>query len=260
MPEEVDVQVGIRQRLQGGPVRLRARPLRRQEEPARRARERVDPKRSATTGHKQGKGFAFASATWQFSTDQLPAEDRGDFFSVSRQFFKRELQRQGVRAAAPRRGHPGERQAMRSRCTSRCAASTRPSTSTCAIPRGAGFEPESQVSSFKWDLGLAWYEEVRDSGENFFFEAAPGRRVHLQVPPAGQPRRNVPRGSRHRAVDVRPRIQRLLQGYGAQGGAVAALRASGASAAQLHCPLAWQLPLQQAVPEVQAAPLARQQS
>src|SRR5208282_2912703 len=49
----------------------------------------IDPKHSATTITKQGKGFAFASATWQFSTDQLPAEDRGDFFSVSRQFFKR---------------------------------------------------------------------------------------------------------------------------------------------------------------------------
>jgi uncharacterized protein YfaS (alpha-2-macroglobulin family) len=40
-------------------------------------------------------------------------------------------------------------------------------------PRGAGFEPESLVSRFKWDLGLGWYEEVRDSGTNFFFEWLP---------------------------------------------------------------------------------------
>ncbi|HMM35968.1 MAG TPA: hypothetical protein PKA62_14690, partial [Thermoanaerobaculia bacterium] len=40
-------------------------------------------------------------------------------------------------------------------------------------PRGAGFEPESTVSRYKWDLGIAWYEEVRDSGTNFFFEQLP---------------------------------------------------------------------------------------
>jgi uncharacterized protein YfaS (alpha-2-macroglobulin family) len=40
-------------------------------------------------------------------------------------------------------------------------------------PRGAGFEPVSQVSRHRWDLGLYWYEEVRDSGQNFFFERLP---------------------------------------------------------------------------------------
>ena len=40
-------------------------------------------------------------------------------------------------------------------------------------PRGAGFEPETQASGWKWDLGLSFYEEVRDSGENFFFERLP---------------------------------------------------------------------------------------
>ena len=40
-------------------------------------------------------------------------------------------------------------------------------------PRPAGFEPETLRSSFKWDLGIGWYEEVRDSGTNFFFEWLP---------------------------------------------------------------------------------------
>ena len=40
-------------------------------------------------------------------------------------------------------------------------------------PRGAGFEPEKQVSGHRWDLGICWYEEVRDSGTNFFFEWLP---------------------------------------------------------------------------------------
>ena len=28
-------------------------------------------------------------------------------------------------------------------------------------------------AKWKWDLGIAWYEEVRDSGNNFFFESLP---------------------------------------------------------------------------------------
>ena len=40
-------------------------------------------------------------------------------------------------------------------------------------PRGAGFEPVSQTSGFAWDRGLGYYEEVRDSGESFFFEQLP---------------------------------------------------------------------------------------
>ena len=40
-------------------------------------------------------------------------------------------------------------------------------------PRGAGFEPTSFTSRHKWDLGISWYEEIRDSGTNFFFERLP---------------------------------------------------------------------------------------
>ena len=40
-------------------------------------------------------------------------------------------------------------------------------------PRGAGFEPTSVNSRHKWDLGIYWYEEIRDSGTNFFFEHLP---------------------------------------------------------------------------------------
>src|SRR5262249_45339414 len=38
---------------------------------------------------KPTKGFAFASATWHFSTEKLPAEARGDFFHVERSYFRR---------------------------------------------------------------------------------------------------------------------------------------------------------------------------
>jgi uncharacterized protein YfaS (alpha-2-macroglobulin family) len=40
-------------------------------------------------------------------------------------------------------------------------------------PRAAGFEPIDQVSQHKWDMGIYWYEEIRDNGTNFFFERLP---------------------------------------------------------------------------------------
>lgn len=40
-------------------------------------------------------------------------------------------------------------------------------------PRGAGFEPTRMTSGYRWEFGIACYEEVRDSGENFFFEWLP---------------------------------------------------------------------------------------
>jgi uncharacterized protein YfaS (alpha-2-macroglobulin family) len=47
-------------------------------------------------------------------------------------------------------------------------------------PRAAGLEPGVAVSRYKWDLGLAWYEEVRDSGTNFFFEWLPAGEYTLK--------------------------------------------------------------------------------
>ena len=63
----------------------------------------VDPKTTSTIAvEKEGKGFAFASATWHFSTEKLPEEDRGDFFQVSRRYFLRENTGQGVGPQAAR--------------------------------------------------------------------------------------------------------------------------------------------------------------
>ena len=53
--------------------------------------EKVDAKTTSTVVvEKEGKGFVFASAAWHFSTEKLPSEDRGDFFQVSRRYFRRE--------------------------------------------------------------------------------------------------------------------------------------------------------------------------
>lgn len=121
---------------------------------------------------KTGKGLAFASATWHFSTEKMPERGDGDLFAVDRIYFKREKKGQeivlkplaeGAELAVGdeievhlsiRARHPAEYVHLRD-------------------PRPSGCEPVSLTSGYKWDLGLVRYEEVRDSGMNFFMERLP---------------------------------------------------------------------------------------
>jgi uncharacterized protein YfaS (alpha-2-macroglobulin family) len=132
----------------------------------------VSAKTATVTVEKQTKGFMFASATWSFSTDKLPEEARGDFFSVTRKYFKRYndggkwvLQPLAEGATI----EPGDEIEVQLSLKTKHAAEY----VHLRDPRAAGLEPEAAVSRWKWDLGIAWYEEVRDSGSNFFFEQLP---------------------------------------------------------------------------------------
>jgi len=135
--------------------------------------EKIDPGLTSTVVvEKETRGHLFASATWHFSTERLPEEERGDFLKVSRSYFRRvgkadsfvlEPLAEGAKLRVGdqvevhlslRSKHPAEYVHLRD-------------------PRPAGFEPESALSRHKWDLGIGWYEEIRDSGTNFFFEALP---------------------------------------------------------------------------------------
>ncbi|MEP6993400.1 MAG: hypothetical protein ABI968_02680, partial [Acidobacteriota bacterium] len=134
---------------------------------------KIDPKRDSTISvAKTGKGLAFASATWHFSTEKLPEEERGDFFAVSRKYFKRESTASGfvlkplAEGAALAAGDQIEVQlSLRAKHAAEYVH--------LRDPRAAGMEPETVLSRYKWDLGISWYEETRDSGSNFFFEALP---------------------------------------------------------------------------------------
>ncbi|HEY0715208.1 MAG TPA: alpha-2-macroglobulin family protein [Polyangia bacterium] len=133
---------------------------------------KVGRETASVTVETQTKGFLFASATWHFSTDKLPTEDRGGFFAVSRKYFKRfndgtkwVLQPLAEGASV----EPGDEIEVQLSLRTKHAAEY----VHLRDPRAAGLEPEAQVSKWKWDLGIAWYEEVRDSGANFFFEQLP---------------------------------------------------------------------------------------
>jgi uncharacterized protein YfaS (alpha-2-macroglobulin family) len=134
---------------------------------------KVDPLTCSTiTVEKEGKGFAFASATWHFSTEKLPEAERGDFFQVTRKYFLRESTPSGFVLKPLAAGTPlkvGDQLEIQLSLRSKHAAEY----VHLRDPRAAGLEPENAVSRYKWDLGIGWYEEVRDSGANFFFEALP---------------------------------------------------------------------------------------
>lgn len=133
----------------------------------------LNPKTQSTvTVSKATKGFQFASATWHFSTDQLPKEGSGDLFHVERTYFKRV--KQGTQTtlqplADGAKLEPGDELEVQLSIRARQAAEY----VHLRDPRGAGFEPENATSKYLWDLGVVRYQEFRDSGTNFFFEKLP---------------------------------------------------------------------------------------
>ncbi len=135
--------------------------------------EKVDPQStSSITVEKTSKAPLFASATWHFSTERLPEEERGDYLRLTRSYFKRvntgkEFVLQPLRDGAALA--PGDEVEVHLSLTSKHPMEY----VHLRDPRGAGFEPSSNLSKHKWDLGLVWYEEIRDSGTNFFFEHIP---------------------------------------------------------------------------------------
>ena len=142
--------------------------------------DKLDPQAaSRVTVEKQGKGFAFASATWHFSTEKLPEEDRGDFFSVSRRYFRRTPGAAGFTLQPIAEGaavKPGDEVVVQIALGSKHAAEY----VHLRDPRAAGLEPEDLVSGYRWDLGVGRYQETRDSGMNFFFEQLPAGEFTLK--------------------------------------------------------------------------------
>jgi uncharacterized protein YfaS (alpha-2-macroglobulin family) len=135
--------------------------------------DQVDPRTSASVVvEKVGKGFLFASAAWHYSTEKLPSEDRGDFFRVSRRYFLRE---QSGREKVLRPLADGAVLKPGDELEVQLSLRTKHEAEYVQLrdPRGAGFEPVSTASGWRWDLGLSYYEEIRDSAANFFFERLP---------------------------------------------------------------------------------------
>lgn len=120
------------------------------------------------TIEKQTPGLAFASATWHYSTENLTTKAQGDFLSVERRFFKRS----GGKLTLLKNDdsiYVGDEVEVHLSLTSKHQVEY----VHLRDPRAAGFEPVNSISQHKGEFGIIWYEEIRDSGTNFFFERLP---------------------------------------------------------------------------------------
>jgi uncharacterized protein YfaS (alpha-2-macroglobulin family) len=151
--------------------------------------EKIKPEMASITVANQSKSLMFASASWHFSTDILPKEAQGDFFKVSRKFFRRiqkgsdwELQPLAEGASI----NVGDQLEVQLDLFAKHTAEY----VHLRAPRGAGFEPEVNTSGYRWKGRASYYEEIRDSGTNFFFERLPAGeysfKYRLRATTAGQ--------------------------------------------------------------------------
>jgi hypothetical protein len=141
--------------------------------------EEVGPEDATIVVEKDKPGFLFATTTWHFSTDELPKEESGDLFGVSRRWFRRVKNDRETVLQPLADGDvlaPGDEVEVHLTIRSRVAAEY----VHLRDPRPAGLEPDGARSGWRWDLGLFWYEETRDSGTNFFFENLPAGEYTLK--------------------------------------------------------------------------------
>ncbi len=139
----------------------------------------VRPELGNVTVKKSGKGVAFASVTWHYATDKLPEEGRGDLFSVERSYFRRDGMGAEAKLIPLTEGaklQPGDEIEVQLDINSRAQAEY----VQLRDPRPAGLEPPIAVSKYRYDLGLVYYEEVRDSATNFFIEQLPAGQYTLK--------------------------------------------------------------------------------
>ncbi len=133
------------------------------------------PEDASVTVEKRTKGLLFASATWHFSTEELPAESRSDLFGVERRYFKRVKVGSEVTLLPLAAGGKGAILAVGDEVEVQLSLRAKAAAEYVHLrdPRPAGLEPDRPESGWKWDLGVSRYEETRDSGANFFFENLP---------------------------------------------------------------------------------------
>jgi uncharacterized protein YfaS (alpha-2-macroglobulin family) len=140
----------------------------------------VDPETMSTVVvEKETPGLLFASATWHFSTEMLPERGDGDLFRVERRYFRR-LHRDDQWVLEPLAA--GERLEIGDQVEVQLTIAARHAAEYVHLrdPRPAGFEPDSLTSGYRWDLGIGRYEQVRDSGTDFFIEWLPAGEYTLK--------------------------------------------------------------------------------
>jgi uncharacterized protein YfaS (alpha-2-macroglobulin family) len=134
---------------------------------------KIDAKTGArVVVEKETPGYAFASATWHYSTGRPPHSARGDLLKVSRDYFLCRRVGDETTLVPLENGFK-----VRIGDEVEVHLSLRSDHPVSFVhlrdPRAAGFEPTSSKSGHKGNLGITWYEETRDSGTSFFLDQLP---------------------------------------------------------------------------------------
>ncbi|MCB0392009.1 MAG: hypothetical protein KDD58_12005 [Bdellovibrionales bacterium] len=133
----------------------------------------INPKQMAKIHfEKKDPALGFASATWHYSTEQLPSKGVGDFLSVERKYYLR--QNEGGRMVLKAISE-GQNLEIGDEIEVHLSIRAKHQFEYVHLrdPRAAGLEPGVVTSGWEWDLGLPRYKEIRDSATNFFFEYLP---------------------------------------------------------------------------------------
>ncbi len=121
-----------------------------------------------------GNGPAFGTATWIYRTAKPTRAGTGALFKIERRFLHK---REGFlgRAAAFATLDDGDTVPLGDEVEVELTITAREAAEFVHVrdPRPAGFEPASTTTGYNWSQGLGRYEEVRDSGLNFFIDALP---------------------------------------------------------------------------------------
>jgi len=136
------------------------------------AGEEITPASGDILFRKTGRGPVFATATWQFATDRMPAAGSGDVLQVARKIYR--VVRKGRQTDLERLGpdsplRTGDELEVELDLRARVPLEF---IQVCD-PRGAGFEPEEKLSGYHGGGAAGYYQEIRDSVTNFFFDALP---------------------------------------------------------------------------------------
>lgn len=124
-------------------------------------------------------GFGFASANYFFSSDQYPKSGSGDLYKIERSYYLRKLTKAGYKLIPVSQSQSvkvGEEVEVELKIVTQ-----HPSEYIwIRDPRAAGFEPEKTISGFRWDTGLSYFEEPRDTATLFFMSKLPAGHFSLK--------------------------------------------------------------------------------
>lgn len=121
---------------------------------------------------KEGKGYAFFSATLHYAIDSSSIEEKSDFFKIKRTLYKRILKgtEYFLEPIDPSKTLKiGDEIEVELKIKSKHEAEYIHIKS----PRPSGCEPKALKSKWNFSTGLAYYETVRDSSDDFFIENIP---------------------------------------------------------------------------------------